>query len=178
MVDGNNQESSSEAVNFWYGAYMWELESDVGDHEVAELMLAGYTLESVAVKEYYFNSGSNSESFPNGYEYPIKSIIFEGKHDYATWFSADPNAIHGIQVLPVTLGSMYLVDQEFSRVNYDFQKTLAPDPETWKDITALYLILNQNEDGKKMLDSVATFDSGNSRTWSTFIYYLISNRRI
>lgn len=178
MVDGNNQESSSEAVNFWYGAYMWELNStgNSDNNSISDLMLAGYTLESLSVKEYYFNTGSNSESFPTEYEFPIKSIIFEGKHDYATWFSADPNAIHGIQVLPITVGSTYLMDSEFYRNNYNFQNSSAEDPETWKDITALYLILNSDEDGKRMIDDAIAFDSGNSRTWSNFIYYLVSRK--
>jgi endoglucanase Acf2 len=41
------------------------------------------------------------DDLPAGYDHGIVSLTWGGKRDYATWFSAAPSAILGIQVLPV-----------------------------------------------------------------------------
>ena len=46
-------------------------------------------------------SSPTSTTSPTGYEHGIVSLTWGGKRDYATWFSAEPSAILGIQILPV-----------------------------------------------------------------------------
>jgi len=103
FADGNNQESSSEAINAWYAVYLWS--QVTGDARLALTGLYMYTTEIPSVKEYWFG-GSGLYSSP--YQHRIASMVWGGKVDFATWFSSNPNAIYGIQLLPVTPASGYL----------------------------------------------------------------------
>jgi hypothetical protein len=58
------------------------------------------------VNEYWFNI--NGTNFKTGYNHNYSSMIWGGKSVYATWFTADPQKIRGINVLPVTGASSYL----------------------------------------------------------------------
>lgn len=103
FADGNNQESTSEAIQAWYGLYLWSLATHNSTLETTALYL--YTTEIASTKEYWF--GLNG-LYSGAYQHRIASLVWGGKVDFATWFSADPNAIYGIQLLPFTPGSSYL----------------------------------------------------------------------
>ncbi|MCD1261292.1 IPT/TIG domain-containing protein [Paenibacillus athensensis] len=104
FADGNNQESSSEAINAWEAMILWG--QATGNTTIRDLGISLYTTEVNAINEYWFNtSGTN---FKSGYNHNYSSMIWGGKSVYATWFSADPQAIRGINILPVTGASMYL----------------------------------------------------------------------
>ncbi len=104
FADGNNQESSSEAINAWAGLILWGEET--GNTAIRDLGIYLYTTEVNAVNQYWFNiDGTN---FKSGYNHNYASMIWGGKTTYETWFSADPQAIRGINVLPVTGASTYL----------------------------------------------------------------------
>lgn len=170
--DGNNQESSSEAINFWYASYLWSHEILNPDMENAYLF--GYNLEALVTNTYYFNTKNDSSIFPEGYKHVIASILWEGKYDFATFFSADPNAVHGIQVLPVNFGSIYLKHGDFAAKNIESQKNETKgDLSLWKDTTALYMLINKNKEGDNLLSEAKEFDSGSSKSWSYImkIYY-------
>lgn len=103
FADGNNQESSSEAINAWYGVYLWSrVTHDAGLEETALYL---YTTEVQSAKEYWFGTGG---LLTPPYQHRIASLVWGGKVDFATWFSANPNAIYGIQLLPITPASQYL----------------------------------------------------------------------
>ena len=103
FADGNNQESSSEAINAWYAVYLWGQATN--DPGVAVTGLYLYTTEIQSVKQYWF--GANG-LFSAPYQHRMASLVWGGKVDFATWFSKDPNAIYGIQLLPITPASAYL----------------------------------------------------------------------
>ena len=103
FADGNDQESSSEAIQAWYGLYLWSQVTHNPQLETTALFL--YTTEIASVKEYWF--GLNG-LYSGVYQHAIASIVWGGKVDFATWFSSDPNDIYGIQLLPFTPGSAYL----------------------------------------------------------------------
>lgn len=103
FADGNNQESSSEAIQAWYSLYLWSQVTRNASLQSTALYL--YTTEIQAVKEYWF--GLNG-LYTAPYQHAIASLVWGGKVDFATWFSNDPNAIYGIQLLPFTPGSAYL----------------------------------------------------------------------
>ena len=91
--DGNNQESSSEAVNAWTGAALWAQRSgNTALGRNAQWMLA---LETAAAKRDWLDVDVA------GYKHSLVGINWGGKRDYATWFSAEPNAILAIQLLPL-----------------------------------------------------------------------------
>ena len=101
--DGNNQESSSEALNAWYALSLWG--EATGQEQYALIGRGLYAHELLGVRSYWFGE---SNSFPVEYRHPIVSLVWGGKRDYATWFSADPMHIQGIQWLPITPASEYL----------------------------------------------------------------------
>ena len=95
FADGNNQESSSEAVAAWNGLALWAEAS--GDDELlrrAEWLLSN---EAAAARTLWLEPAD----LPAGYAHTIVSISWGAKRDYATWFSAEPSAILGIQALPL-----------------------------------------------------------------------------
>lgn len=101
--DGNNQESSSEALNAWYGLSLWG--KVTGNENVEKTGRTLFATELTATKAYWF--GENNP-FPAGYNHAIASMVWGGKRDYATWFSGQAMHIHGIQWLPITPASGYL----------------------------------------------------------------------
>jgi len=110
FADGNNQESSSEAVAAWNGLALWAAASH--DDALAEQATWLLSSEADAARRLWLEP--DPQSLPVGYEHGIVSLSWGGKRDYATWFSPEPSAILGIQLLP------------FSPVSLDY---LASDPE-------------------------------------------------
>lgn len=96
FADGNNQESSSEAVNAWTGVAAWaSLRGDTAAAERAQWMLASEAHSAVAL---YVRPDT---SFATGYQHSVVGIQWGAKRDWATWFSADPAAVLGIQLIPL-----------------------------------------------------------------------------
>lgn len=106
--DGNNQESTSEAVAAWNGLALWA--DATGDADLAAT--AEWLLSAEAASAVRLWVEPDPAALPTGYAHGIVSLTWGGKRDYATWFSAEPSAILGIQLLPlgpVSLG--YLADE-------------------------------------------------------------------
>lgn len=103
--DGNNQESSSEAVAAWNGLALW---ADATDNSAladeARWMLASEAASAQA----YWVGFDRSEPVYDGYAHPIVALNWGSKRDYSTWFSDEPSAKLGIQLLPMTPASDYL----------------------------------------------------------------------
>jgi len=102
--DGNNQESSSEAMNAWTGVTLWG--EATGDTALRDLGIYLYTTEMYAANAYWFDV--EDRLFPPGYQQTCAALIWGGKTDYATWFSGEPEHTHGIILLPIQSGSLYL----------------------------------------------------------------------
>jgi endoglucanase Acf2 len=104
FADGNNQESSSESLNAWYGMMLWG--EATGDKAVRDTGLSLFNIERTAVEEYWFDvSGTN---FPKDFEQVALGMVWGGKGAFATWFSGDIDCIHGINWLPFTPASIYM----------------------------------------------------------------------
>ena len=95
FADGNNQESSSEAVAAWNGLALWAEAS--GDDELLGRAAWLLSNEAAAARTLWLEP----TDLPAGYAHTIVSISWGAKRDYATWFSAEPSAILGIQALPL-----------------------------------------------------------------------------
>jgi len=105
FADGNNQESSSEAVDAWNGLSLWAVAT--GDRGLANEASWMLSAESASAKAYWTNFSTNDRVYA-GYAHSIVGIVWGGKRDCATWFSADPNAKLGIQLIPMSPASTYL----------------------------------------------------------------------
>ena len=101
FADGNNQESSSEAVDAWNGLALWSSVTKNGELTTeADWMLSA---EAATARADWTNA-----SVGNGYQHGVVGINWGDKRDYATWFSADPSAKLGIQLIPMSPASGYL----------------------------------------------------------------------
>ena len=96
FADGNNQESSSEAVTAWNGLGLWAQASDQPELATEATWLA--STEALTARTYW--TAPDLEEF-EGFEHTMVSLNWGGKRDYATWFSPEPSAILGIQLIPM-----------------------------------------------------------------------------
>lgn len=101
---GNNQESSSEAMNFATGMILWG--SAVGNDAMRDAGIYIYTTEQQAIEQYWFDV--DEAVFPEPYPFETVGILWGHGIAYATWWTANPEEIHGINFLPLTGGSLYL----------------------------------------------------------------------
>jgi hypothetical protein len=120
---GNNQESSSEAIQSWAGLFL--LGTALGDTDMQATGAMGYVTERASVREYWLNASGNPKSqtftegggsFPPAYAHTSTGILFDSGQGFATYFSGDPGWIYGIQWLPTGSWLNYLGwDPTFSR---------------------------------------------------------------
>ncbi len=103
FADGNNNESSSEAMNAWTGMIIWG--ALTGDRQIRDTGIYLYVTEKDAIDNYWFNA---TNIYPKTFTRSIASMIWGAKAAYATWFSGDPICMHGINYLPMQSGSLYL----------------------------------------------------------------------
>jgi endo-1,3(4)-beta-glucanase len=109
FADGNNQESSSEAVSASSGLSLWAAaRGDTALGAQATWMLSGEAAAALA----YFVAPDLSDPVLSGYDHEIVSLNWGAKRDYATWFSAEPSAIAGIQLIPLDPTSVSYLSQE------------------------------------------------------------------
>lgn len=114
---GNNNESSSEAMNAWTAMILWGEET--GNTAVRDAGIFLYTTEMTAIQEYWNNV--HEDNYHPDYKRPMASLVWGGKTDYATWFSGLREAMHGIILLPIQSGSLYLCQYpDNARKNFEF----------------------------------------------------------
>ncbi|MBY0261465.1 MAG: carbohydrate-binding protein, partial [Phycisphaerales bacterium] len=101
---GNNQESSSEAMNFANGVALWG--AVTGNQTIRDLGLYLYASEAAAIQQYWFDA--DNAVFPPTAAKKISGILWDSGSAYGTFFGANPEFIHGISFLPITPGTLYL----------------------------------------------------------------------
>jgi endoglucanase Acf2 len=105
FADGNNQESSSEAVDAWNGLALWAaVTGNAGLKSEATWLLSA---EAASAKAYWTNFDTTASVY-TGFEHGVIGINWGAKRDSATWFSPDANAKLGIQLIPMSPASGYL----------------------------------------------------------------------
>jgi endoglucanase Acf2 len=147
FASGNNQESSSEAINFAAGTALWGMAT--GDTKMRDLGMFLYATESHSLMHYWFDI--DGIVFPKDFGHTMLGMIWGEKADYATWFSAEPECIHGINMLPVTASSLFLGrNQQHVLNNYaEIVSNNGNRPvDQWHDIMWKYLALG---DAKRAL---------------------------
>tara|TARA_R110002020_G_scaffold207333_1_gene412870 strand:- start:3657 stop:5669 length:2013 start_codon:yes stop_codon:yes gene_type:complete len=107
FADGNNQESTSEAVMAWNALALWaEATGDDALRDRATWMLSA---EAFAARTLWLEPDLSGIPGATDFAHGMVSLTWGGKRDYATWFSAEPSAILGIQLIPVSpIGYAYL----------------------------------------------------------------------
>jgi endoglucanase Acf2 len=137
--DGNNEESSSESMNFATAVVLWG--AATGQKEVRDLGIYLYVTERSAIEQYWFDI--DNEVFPVSYPRIALGMVWGAKGVHSTWFGNNPDFIHGINMLPFNGGSLYLGRHpDYVQANYnEMIAELNGKAPTWKDITWQYLSL-------------------------------------
>ncbi|MEJ7138372.1 glycosyl hydrolase [Amphibiibacter pelophylacis] len=168
---GNNQESSSEAINAWVGLILWG--ESQGDTALRDLGLYLYNTEIEAIRHYWFDV--HGLVFPPEYPHVETSLVFGGAYKHNTWWTDEPRQIKGINLLPITTASTYLgLDPAHTRRS---MATLARDSEIfesrgkkadpkdiWQDLFAQYTALSDPAAGRAQWDRWGSVEAGESRS--------------
>ncbi len=177
---GNNQESSSEAVNAWAGLILWG--EATGDRAVRDLGMFLYTSEIASVQQYWFDL--DRQVLAPEFGKPFASMVFGGKYAYNTWWTQEPRQIMGINLLPLTPASTYLgADPQYvGRLVADlpgevkaYEKRGLSDgtpPDIWQDVIAGYAALGDPEAGAALWSRSGSVEAGDTR--SRTLYWLSS----
>lgn len=129
---GNNQESTSEAMQSWIGMFL--LGEALGNDEMRNAAAFGYNSEARATLEYWFDW--DKENLSDNYEFTTVGILWNGGCiNGVYWGSSDnPHWIHGIQYLPASIGMQYLAwDTAWAKGEYDVLMDEALSLQGWTD---------------------------------------------
>jgi len=178
--DGNNQESSSEAINAWAALMVWGALQ--GRQDLVDLGTYLYTTEIQAVNHYWFDI--HGLTLPKEYLNVEVSMLFGGKLAHNTWWIDEPRQIHGINLLPLTASSTYLAaSPEFVHKNmqalareiriYESRGKRAKPHDIWQDLFAKYVALVDPAQGRARWDEWGSVELGDTRThaqhWLAFL---------
>lgn len=180
FADGNNNESSSEAVNAWYGIITFG--AAIGNKQLRDLGIFLLTTEIEAINHYWFDV--TDQFHHKDYRASVVTMVWGGKSVNETWFSNNPEMVHGINFLPITSCSLYLGRfPDYCEKNY---RALVSEKkaflerrgrkigeqskdselwEAWTDITLIYRALSDPEDAFNQFNerlSGLSAEAGNS----------------
>ncbi|UPV72908.1 glycosyl hydrolase [Halorussus limi] len=153
FAGGNNQESSSEAIHAYAAMLQWAVFT--GNDEMLNWAAYLYTHEVCSAMEYWFDV--DDQNHPDEWGHDTAGIVWGIKYSYSTWFSADAEAIHGINYLPFGGHSLYLGwDSQLAERNYS--EAVANDDnggdwDYWQDIMWNYRAFSDVSDAKSMFQS-------------------------
>ena len=167
FADANNQESSSEAVNAWNGLGLWARAT--GQDALVTRATWLTSTEAASTRTYWTDLDLDDPLF-DGFAHRVVSLVWGGKRDYATWFSAEPSAMLGILLIPMGPVSTYLAgDPEAIR---DRVAEAAPGgyDVQFGDYLLMYLALAGPQDAEQAWHAAATLpdtsiDDGTSRAY-------------
>ncbi len=159
FADGNNQESSSEAVHAWWSLMKWS--AATGQTELTARALAFYAIEAATARTYWLGEGLER---PAGYNHQVAGIVWGAKVDFATFFDARPASVVGIQLLPFTFGSLYRSNGRAAAQRYvDGSRDSG---EHWRDLLLLDLAIHDPDRAAELLAETSVFEEGNSRAFA------------
>ena len=161
FADGNNQESSSESVNAWNALALWEqVRGNTDMYNQAVWMMS---TEANSAKLYWTNA--DLTQFPE-FTHKIAALNWGGKRDYATWFSPEPGAMLGIQLIPMGSYSGYLAgDTERIKANLD-EAAAGGYGAQFGEYMVQYLALADPAAAREQLAKLPKeIDNGTTKSW-------------
>lgn len=172
--DGNNQESSSEAINGWAGLILYGQATH--NQELTEAGIYLYTTEVEAVNNYWFDLDDDALSSLykktiGGMEHRYASMIWGGKYGYETWWTAEPLQTNGINILPNTAASFYLAKdkaymKDFVRIarrNEDNYNGPDKDNNRWNELYTAYIAMYDPDAAAQYFNEDCKAEDGDSK---------------
>lgn len=186
--DGKSQESSSESVNCYYGAFLWSLatrNTDSGNAETVDFAHLLLAMEIQGAKTYWQMSpsaknnteGSRLASYSDKFE---KNLMVGnvGMLDVAcnTWFGNDPLYVEMINAIPITAATAALFDEEYVSELYSSIEDRTGEVEmAWRGyVVSMHAIIDPNAAWKEAQELVSyELDAALSKSQ---VLYFISQR--
>ena len=165
FADGNNQESSSEAINAWNGAALWgKVTKNDALEQSATWMLSNES--ATAQRAWRIPSTTLQASYLKAYTSPVSSLNFGGKRTYGTFFSDEASAKLGIQLIPM-VPSMQQFAKDGNEITSTVNHTIAHDNFNVPlgDYILMYQALSDPTKAKNLLTKQTTIDDGNSKSY-------------
>lgn len=180
--DGKNQESTSEAVNAYYGLDLLGQAFEAIDATLgADMKNLGKVMLATEIRsvQKYWHIPSDSDIYPNNFK-PNKmvGVLWSQKVDYTTFFGNGVELIHGIQMLPFTpitedLLTAEFVSEEFPVVAKALTRTNPPIQQEWMGFIFMDQAIIDKQAALSAFNSrITAFDDGNSRT--NALYWILS----
>lgn len=172
FFDGKDQESTSEEMNFHYSVYLWGKVSAIPEMESLGKLAMKICARSVG--QYLLMEDSNT-IHPEIVGNKVVGIFFENKVDYTTWFGANREYMHGIQMIPVSPANELLRTETFVQEEWDTvlqNINIITSPEShrnsgWQSLLYTnYAVIDAVAAMQNL--SVATMDGGLSRAWALY----------
>lgn len=146
--NGNDQESSSESMQFHSALIHWG--EVTGNKEIRDLGIYLYTTELSAIEEYWWDV--NDRTFQPELGYEAVSRIWGAGYDAETFWTLDIGPMWGINFLPIHGGSLYLGyrPELVQKLWDDITENTGilnreQNPNIWYDIYWMYLSLTDPE---------------------------------
>jgi endoglucanase Acf2 len=163
VTKGNNQESSSEAMDFNKSLIHWGVATH--NNKLRDLGIFMYSHEARAIEQYWWDV--DHVNFAPDYTKPCVGMIWSSGGVYGTWFSGDPAAIHAINFMPISAGSLYIG----RRPDYITKNDAAGYNGNWDDLFNEFLVFA--DPAKAMQRSNNGTRSGNMWGSNTYAYYYL-----
>ncbi|MEU4445806.1 glycosyl hydrolase [Actinosynnema sp. NPDC050801] len=139
FAHGNNEESSSEGMMFATAAVLFG--QATGDTAMRDAGIYLHTTQESTVAQYWFDK--DDSVFPAAFQHGTVGMVWGAGASYSTWWTANPEEIHGINMLPITGGSLYHADYKadiLQNVN-ELRANNGGTEVEWKDVITQFLAL-------------------------------------
>lgn len=149
---GNNQESSSESMNYAAALIRWGAETE--NNAIRDLGIYLYATELSAIEHYWFDI--DNAVYPPDFDHTTVAMVWGNGGLYDTWWSPDPEFVHGINYLPFTGASYYLGRHpDYVQANYgEMLRRHEGPPDSWPDLMFAYLALTDAEIAHERFDAL------------------------
>lgn len=153
---GNDQESTSEAMQFNTALILWA--DAINDSDLRDLGVYLYVTELSAIDEYWFDI--HRTNLDPGFSSVLASRVFGNAYDDENFWGGGIAGSYGIQIYPVHAGSFYLAhDADYHSRLWNSMtertKILQNDsnPNIWYDTWLRYLAMTDPREALKLYDS-------------------------
>lgn len=150
--DGNNQESSSEALNAYSAMIEWG--AYTGNTALRDAGIYLYTSELHAVHEYWFDR--DGDSHPPEWNHDYSANVWGNGYWYNTWWTTDIEAIHGINFMPLGAYSHHLGwDDDHAAENYQDIVDMrgGDDFSYYPDLMWMYRAFSDSQDALELWEA-------------------------
>lgn len=130
--DGNNEESSSEEINFAAAVALWG--EEMARPEIRDFGLWLYTTVTEAVAQYWYDV--DRAVFPAGFPHVAAGIVWGDGATHTTWFNPQPAFVHGIQLTPMFPWALWLGRRPdaVARTLAEVRRENGGEPYLWRDL--------------------------------------------